>query len=135
MWGLWRTKRHWGRFSPSTSLSSVNHHSTNFSIIIITWGWDNRLINGRSAKCTQFDSTLLPRLPIKKSIPIHHSPIVLHLDTVQVQLTTDSSNKCASSIYKVEDSRWRDHIRTTVGVRVYLPAYTWLHIRVFFKWD
>jgi hypothetical protein len=34
MWNLWWTKRHWGRFSPSTSVSPVNHHSTNFSIII-----------------------------------------------------------------------------------------------------
>jgi hypothetical protein len=29
------TKRHWGRFSPSTSVSPANH-STDFSIIIIT---------------------------------------------------------------------------------------------------
>jgi hypothetical protein len=36
MWGLWWTKRHWGRFSPSTSVSLSNHHSINFSIIIIT---------------------------------------------------------------------------------------------------
>jgi hypothetical protein len=38
MWGFWWTKRHWGRFSPSTSVSPANHHSTNFSIIIITRG-------------------------------------------------------------------------------------------------
>jgi hypothetical protein len=37
MWGLWWTKRHWGRFSPSTSVSPANHF-TNFSIIIITIG-------------------------------------------------------------------------------------------------
>jgi hypothetical protein len=30
-------KRHWGRFSPSTSVSPANH-STDFSIIIITRG-------------------------------------------------------------------------------------------------
>jgi hypothetical protein len=41
MWGLWWTKRHWVRFSPSTSVSPANH-STNFSIIIITRGWQNR---------------------------------------------------------------------------------------------
>jgi hypothetical protein len=35
MWGLWWTKQHWDRFSPSTSVSPANH-STNFSIIIIT---------------------------------------------------------------------------------------------------
>jgi hypothetical protein len=33
------------------------HHSTNFSIIIITRGWDNRSIGGRSAEWTQLDST------------------------------------------------------------------------------
>jgi hypothetical protein len=56
MWGLWWTKRHWGRFSPSTSVSPANH-STDFSIIIITRGWQNRPIGGRSAKWTQLDST------------------------------------------------------------------------------
>jgi hypothetical protein len=52
-WGLWWTKRHWGRFSPSTSVSPANH-STNFSIII-TRGWDNRPIGGRKAEWTQLD--------------------------------------------------------------------------------
>jgi hypothetical protein len=53
--GLWWTKQHWGRFSPSTSVSPANH-PTNFSIII-TWGWHNRPISGRSAEWTQLDST------------------------------------------------------------------------------
>jgi hypothetical protein len=44
MWGLCWTKRHWGRFSPSISVSPANHHSTNCSIIIITRGWHNRPI-------------------------------------------------------------------------------------------
>jgi hypothetical protein len=44
MWGLWWAKWHWGRFSLSTSVSPANHHSTNFSIIIITQGWHNRPI-------------------------------------------------------------------------------------------
>jgi hypothetical protein len=56
MWGLWWTKRHWGRISPSTLVSLANH-STNFSIIIITRGGHNRPISGRSAKWTQLDST------------------------------------------------------------------------------
>jgi hypothetical protein len=51
MWGLWWTKRHWGRFSPSTSVSPANH-STNFSSIIITRGWHNRPISGRSVEWT-----------------------------------------------------------------------------------
>jgi hypothetical protein len=57
MWGLWWTRRQWGRFSPSTSVSPVNH-STNFSIIIITRGWYKRPTSGRSAEWTQLDSTL-----------------------------------------------------------------------------
>jgi hypothetical protein len=55
MWGLWWTKRHWGRFSPSISVSPTNY-STNFSIIIITRGWYKRPIGGRSAEWT-LDST------------------------------------------------------------------------------
>jgi hypothetical protein len=51
MWALWWTKRHWGRFSPSTSVSTANH-STDFSIIIITRGWHNRPLRGRSVEWT-----------------------------------------------------------------------------------
>jgi hypothetical protein len=51
MWGLWWTKRHWGRCSPSTSVSPANH-STVFSIIIITQGWHNRPLSGRSVEWT-----------------------------------------------------------------------------------
>jgi hypothetical protein len=57
MWLLWSTKWPWGMFSPSTSVSLANHHSTNFSIIIITRFWHNRHIGGRSAEWTQLDST------------------------------------------------------------------------------
>jgi hypothetical protein len=63
---LWWTKRHWGRFSPSTSVSLANH-STNFSIIIITRGWHNRPVGSLSAEWTQLDST--PTIPIKKNVP------------------------------------------------------------------
>jgi hypothetical protein len=35
-WDLWWTKWRWGGFSPSTSVSPANLHSTKFSIIIIT---------------------------------------------------------------------------------------------------
>jgi hypothetical protein len=55
MWGLWWTKQHWGRFSPSTSVSLANDHFTKFPIII-KWGWHNRPIGGRSAEWTQLDS-------------------------------------------------------------------------------
>jgi hypothetical protein len=57
MWGLWWTKQHWGRFSPSILISSANHHSTNLPIIIITQGGHNRPIGGRSAEWTPLDST------------------------------------------------------------------------------
>jgi hypothetical protein len=56
MWELWWTKRHWGRFSPSTSVSPANH-STNFSVIIITRDRHSRPISGRSVEWTQLDST------------------------------------------------------------------------------
>jgi hypothetical protein len=49
-WTKWR----WGRFSPSTSVSSANLHSTNFSIIIITRGRYKRPFSGRRAEWTQF---------------------------------------------------------------------------------
>jgi hypothetical protein len=50
-------KWHWARFSLSSSVSPANHHSTNFSTIIITQGWHNRPIGGRSAEWIQLDST------------------------------------------------------------------------------
>jgi hypothetical protein len=34
MWVLWWTERHWGRFSPSTSLSPANSHSTECSTFV-----------------------------------------------------------------------------------------------------
>jgi hypothetical protein len=36
MWDLWWTKWRWSRFSPSTSVSPANFHSTSFSTITIT---------------------------------------------------------------------------------------------------
>jgi hypothetical protein len=68
MWGLWWTKRHWGRISPSTSVSPANHHSTHVSIIIITRGWHNRPIGGHSAEWTQLDSN--PHYTNKKKIDV-----------------------------------------------------------------
>jgi hypothetical protein len=56
IWALWWTKWHWGRFSPSTSVSPANHHSTKFSILIITRGRYNRLTGGRRAEWIQLDS-------------------------------------------------------------------------------
>jgi hypothetical protein len=35
MWDLWWTKWYWGMFSPSSSVSPANSHSTDCSTIII----------------------------------------------------------------------------------------------------
>jgi hypothetical protein len=67
IWGLWWTKRHWDRFSPNTSVSPATHHSTNFSIIIINRGGNNRPICGRSDQWIQLDSTPPPTTSIKKN--------------------------------------------------------------------
>jgi hypothetical protein len=64
MWGLWWAKRHWGRFSPSTSVSLANH-TTDFSIIIITRGWHNRPLSGRSVEWTLIPP---PTMQIKKKV-------------------------------------------------------------------
>jgi hypothetical protein len=53
---LWWRKRHWVRFSPSTSVSPANN-STNFSIIILTRDWHNRPTCGRSVEWAQLDSS------------------------------------------------------------------------------
>jgi hypothetical protein len=41
-WNLWGIKLPWGRFSPSTSVSAANLHSTKSSILKITRGRNNR---------------------------------------------------------------------------------------------
>jgi hypothetical protein len=53
-WDLWWTKCRWGRFSPSTSVSPADLHSTKFSILIITRSRYNRSISGRRGEWTQF---------------------------------------------------------------------------------
>jgi hypothetical protein len=67
MWVLWWTKRYRGRFSPSTSVSLANH-STDFSIIIITRGWHNRQLSGRSVEWTLIPP---PTMQIKKNKKIY----------------------------------------------------------------
>jgi hypothetical protein len=37
MWNLWWTKWRWGRFSPSTSVSPANLHSTTCSTITLIY--------------------------------------------------------------------------------------------------
>jgi hypothetical protein len=47
--------------------SPANHHSANFSIIIIIRGWHNTPTGGRSAEWTQLDSTTISIKKIKIS--------------------------------------------------------------------
>jgi hypothetical protein len=54
----------WAGYSPSASVSPANH-STNFSIIIITRGWDSRPLSGRSVEWTLIPP---PNMQIKKTI-------------------------------------------------------------------
>jgi hypothetical protein len=63
MWGLWWTKGHWSRFSPSISVPPANH-STNFSITIITRGWHIRSLV--AAVPSRPNWTPPPTTPIKK---------------------------------------------------------------------
>jgi hypothetical protein len=44
MWDLWWTNWRWGRFSPSTSVSPANLHSTNFPTITITITYHPELV-------------------------------------------------------------------------------------------
>jgi hypothetical protein len=83
--GLWWTKRHWVRFSPSTFVSPASH-STNFSTIIITRDWHNRPISGRSAKWTQLDST-----PQYTNLNLKINSDMLKVATVVQQTMTELS--------------------------------------------
>jgi hypothetical protein len=56
-WDLWWTKWHWGRFSPSTTASPANLHSTKFSILTITRGKYNRPEVADVPSGPSFDST------------------------------------------------------------------------------
>jgi hypothetical protein len=63
MWDLWWTKWRWGRFSPSTSVSPANLHSTNCSTITLIY--HPRLV--QQAKVAAVPSGLSPTpLIIKK---------------------------------------------------------------------
>jgi hypothetical protein len=56
MWGLWWTKRHWGRFSPSTSVSPANQYSPTSPSSSPEAGTIG-LFGGISGEWTQLDST------------------------------------------------------------------------------
>jgi hypothetical protein len=77
-WDLWWTKWCWGRFSPSTSVSPANLHSTKFSIIIITRGRYNRPFSGQRAEWTQLGlhPPLVPLLSqTNRTLPFPPPPI------------------------------------------------------------
>jgi hypothetical protein len=73
MWDLWLTKWHWGRFSPSISVSPANLNSTNYSTITI-WSSYNR--------------------PVVASVP---SGLSLH------PAKNNNNKKCASTIMSSRD--------------------------------
>jgi hypothetical protein len=66
MRGLWWTKRHWVKFSPSTSVSPANYLSTNFSIIIFTRGLYNRPLVAAVPSGTNWAPP--PTISIKKNM-------------------------------------------------------------------
>jgi hypothetical protein len=73
MWDLWRAKWQWGRFSPSTSVSPANLHSTGLSTItIIIRGWYNRPVVATGP--SGFSLTPL-RVMIKKQAVVGRSVI------------------------------------------------------------
>jgi hypothetical protein len=93
--GVWWTKRHWGRFSPSTSVSPANH-STNFSIIIITRGWRNRPLSGRSVEWTLIPP---PTTQIKKNCSVNlKSTVPLGICNVE----------CVTAVNCTESRAWRN---------------------------
>jgi hypothetical protein len=59
---LWRTKWRWGRFSPSTSVSPANFHSTNCSTITLIY----HLGIVQQAKVATVPRELVPPHKIKK---------------------------------------------------------------------
>jgi hypothetical protein len=111
MWGLWWTKRHWGRFSPSTSVYPANH-SIKFSIIIITRSGHSRPIGGRSAEWTQLDSTP-PTIPIKKK----QYRKIENVPKYVLRLTEDSRN-----IHCCESTRPLWFLRLSNRLSIFLPG-------------
>jgi hypothetical protein len=88
MWDLWWTKWHRGRFSPSTSASSANSHSTDCSTLIIYHPGlaiiYNRPVSGRRTKWTQSHPT--PRNLKKTSAKVQKA-------IVSPQAISESFNK------------------------------------------
>jgi hypothetical protein len=77
MWDLWWTKWHWGRFSPNTSVSPANFHSTDCSTLIVYHpGWYNRPNIGRRTKWTQSYPT-----PRNKKYHVLFSHVCIGLST------------------------------------------------------
>jgi hypothetical protein len=58
-WTKWR----WGRFSPSTSVSPANHHSTNFYTITITYH-PGLVQQGSSGRSTQSSTAHIKKKPL-----------------------------------------------------------------------
>jgi glutamine phosphoribosylpyrophosphate amidotransferase len=65
MWDLWWTKCRWGRFSPSTSVSTANVYSTNCSTITITYH-PGLVQQGSSGRSTQSPTAQIKKESVLK---------------------------------------------------------------------
>jgi hypothetical protein len=84
MWDLWWTKWHGGSFSPSTSVSLVNHHYTKFSTLIISQGRYMRPTGGRRDEWIQLDSTphysnKKKKIKLKKPVGLRNGDVMCFL--------------------------------------------------------
>jgi hypothetical protein len=86
-WDLWWTKWRWGRFSPSTSVSPANLHSTKFYIIIITRGTYNRPFSGRRPEWTQL-GLHPPTMGIKKKVAHTVSTVLQRINEHKEEVTS-----------------------------------------------
>jgi hypothetical protein len=113
MWGLWWTKRHWGRFFPSTSVSPANH-STDFSIIIITRGWHSRPLVAAVSSGPWFHPALYKLKKIKKL----YMYFLLHLLILYCVYDINNScfrqyQNCAPRLHKVYHMESQQYIQYT----------------------
>jgi hypothetical protein len=84
MWNLWWTKWCWGRFSPSTSVSPVNFHSTDcFTLIVLSSGAGTI---GQSVADLPSGLSLTPPQETKKKKRTQQRPLLTSLPAGDCQL-------------------------------------------------
>jgi hypothetical protein len=123
MWDLWWTKWRWGRFSPSTSDSPANVHSTNSSTITITYqpGLVQQASNGRS---TESPTAQLKKTGCKKIyIPFCHSRynnmILSVINQMKENLVRMSVN---ASLQTVSEKKKKTRVHVVHIVRFRVPG-------------